>query len=97
MFGKGTTHIFALFVLNLNNQTLTTVKSVAQMKPGEVAIIAGFNDEYISTKLMEMGCLPGVPVRFNFTAPFGDPICISVSGYELSLRLDEAATISIVQ
>jgi len=45
---------------------------------------------------MEMGCLPGVPVRFNFTAPFGDPVCISVSGYELSLRLEEAATISIV-
>ncbi|MBT1704205.1 FeoA domain-containing protein [Fulvivirgaceae bacterium PWU20] len=67
------------------------------MKPGEVAIIAGFKDEYISVKLMEMGCLPGVPVRFNFTAPFGDPICISVSGYELSLRLEEAATISIVQ
>ncbi|WP_367397485.1 FeoA family protein [Chryseosolibacter indicus] len=76
---------------------MSSTKSVAQMKPGEVAIIAGFKDEYISVKLMEMGCLPGVPVRFNFTAPFGDPICISVSGYELSLRLEEAATISIVQ
>lgn len=71
-------------------------KSVAQMKPGEVAIVAGFTDEYLSVKLMEMGCLPGAPVRFNFTAPLGDPICISVSGYELSLRLDEAATISIL-
>lgn len=71
------------------------LKNVAQMKPGDVAIIAGFSDEYLSVKLMEMGCLPGVPVRFNFTAPFGDPICISVSGYELSLRLEEAATISI--
>jgi ferrous iron transport protein A len=71
-------------------------KSVAQMKPGEVGIIAGFTDEHLSVKLMEMGCLPGVPVRFNFTAPLGDPICISVSGYELSLRLEEAATISIL-
>lgn len=70
--------------------------NVAQMSPGDVAIIAGFTDNDISVKLMEMGCLPGVPVRFNFTAPFGDPICISVSGYELSLRLEEAATISIV-
>jgi ferrous iron transport protein A len=66
------------------------------MKPGDLAIIAGFTDDEISVKLMEMGCLPGMPVRFNFTAPFGDPICISVSGYELSLRLDEAATISIL-
>ena len=66
------------------------------MKPGELAIVAGFTDELLSVKLMEMGCLPGAPVRFNFTAPLGDPICISVSGYELSLRLEEAATISIL-
>lgn len=71
-------------------------KTVSEMKPGEIGIIAGFTDEYLSVKLMEMGCLPGVPVLFNFTAPFGDPVCISVSGYELSLRLEEAATISIV-
>jgi ferrous iron transport protein A len=71
-------------------------KSVAMMKPGETAIIAGFTDTEISAKLMEMGCLPGAPVRFNFKAPFGDPICISVLGYELSLRLEEAATISIM-
>jgi ferrous iron transport protein A len=71
-------------------------RNVSQMRPGEIGIIAGFTDEYLSVKLMEMGCLPGVPVRFNFKAPFGDPICISVSGYELSLRLEEAATISIV-
>jgi ferrous iron transport protein A len=73
-----------------------TPSNVAQMKPGEIAIITGFTDDYISVKLMEMGCLPGIPVRFNFTAPLGDPICISVSGYELSLRLEEAATITIV-
>lgn len=71
-------------------------KNVAQMKPGEVGIIAGFTDEHLSVKLLEMGCLPGAAVRFNFTAPFGDPVCISVLGYELSLRLDEASTISIL-
>ena len=71
-------------------------KTVAQMQPGELGIVAGFTDEYLSVKLMEMGCLPGAAVRFNFTAPLGDPICISVSGYELSLRLEEAATISIL-
>jgi ferrous iron transport protein A len=71
-------------------------KTVANMRPGDIGIIAGFTDEHLSVKLMEMGCLPGVPVRFNFTAPLGDPICISVSGYELSLRLEEADTISIV-
>ena len=71
-------------------------KNVAQMHPGDVGIIAGFTDEHLSVKLMEMGCLPGASVRFNFSAPFGDPICISVAGYELSLRLEEAATITIL-
>jgi ferrous iron transport protein A len=71
-------------------------KNVAQMQPGDVGIISGFTDDHLSVKLMEMGCLPGAAVRFNFTAPFGDPICISVSGYELSLRLEEAKTISIL-
>jgi ferrous iron transport protein A len=73
-----------------------TTKSVATMKPGEMGIIAGFSDDVLATKLMEMGCLPGASVRFNFAAPFGDPICISVLGYELSLRLEEASTISIL-
>lgn len=73
-----------------------TPKNVSEMQPGDIGIIAGFTDESLSVKLMEMGCLPGIPVRFNFKAPFGDPVCISVSGYELSLRLEEAATISIV-
>lgn len=74
-----------------------TPKNVSEMKPGDIGIISGFTDEFLSVKLMEMGCLPGIPVRFNFRAPFGDPVCISVSGYELSLRLEEAATISIVK
>jgi ferrous iron transport protein A len=73
-----------------------SLKSIVNMKPGETAIIAGFTDDDLSAKLMEMGCLPGAAVRFNFTAPFGDPVCISVLGYELSLRLEEASTISIM-
>ena len=72
------------------------LKSVSDMIPGETAIISGFNDDVLSAKLLEMGVLPGTAVRFNFAAPFGDPICITVSGYDLSLRIDEAATISIL-
>jgi ferrous iron transport protein A len=71
-------------------------KTVADMIPGETAIIVGFSDEEISVKLLEMGFLPGTAVRFNFTAPFGDPVCVSVSGYDLSLRKDEASVISIL-
>jgi len=70
--------------------------NVAQMRPGEVAVVSGSTDEELSVKLMEMGCLPGYAIRFNFAAPFGDPVCVSVSGYELSLRLEEAAAISVL-
>jgi ferrous iron transport protein A len=66
------------------------------MKPGESAVISGFTDEHLSVKLLEMGFLPGTLVRFNFSAPFGDPICVNVSGFDVSLRLEEADTISIL-
>ena len=66
------------------------------MIPGETGIISGFSDDLLSSKLLEMGFLPGTAVRFNFAAPFGDPVCVSVSGYDLSLRIAEAAVISIV-
>ena len=70
-------------------------KSVAEMQPGDSAIISGFKDDELSIKLLEMGCLPGTPIKFNYRAPLGDPICVSVAGYDLSLRLNEAAQISI--
>jgi len=69
---------------------------VAEMVPGETAVISGFTDDEISVKLLEMGFLPGTAVRFNFTAPFGDPVCVSVSGLDLSLRISEASTITIL-
>lgn len=71
------------------------IRSVVDLNPGESGVISGFLDEALSLKLLEMGCLPGTEIRYNFAAPLGDPICVSVSGYNLSLRLDEAITISI--
>jgi ferrous iron transport protein A len=72
-----------------------TNRSVADLKIGERGIIKGFSDSLISLKLMEMGCLPGTEVKLRYIAPLGDPICISVSGYNLSLRMDEASIISL--
>lgn len=71
-------------------------KSVADMKPGEMGVISGFTDEILSVKLLELGFLPGSSIRFNFTAPLGDPVCVTVAGLDLSLRLDEASEISIL-
>jgi ferrous iron transport protein A len=44
---------------------------------------------------MEMGCIPGEVIKVEKIAPLGDPISISVSGYSLSLRLNEAEQIII--
>lgn len=71
-------------------------RNIAEMNAGELGVISGFTDDVLSAKLMEMGCLPGATVRFNFTAPLGDPVCITVAGYELSLRLEEASTVLII-
>jgi ferrous iron transport protein A len=66
-----------------------------KMKVGESAVIVSFTDEVMSLKLLEMGCIPGEIVTLERKAPLGDPIAISVSGYLLSLRMDEAATVMV--
>lgn len=70
-------------------------RSVADLKPGELGTIKGYQDNVISLKLMEMGCLPGEKIKLNFKAPLGDPISIDVAGYNLSLRTSEASNILI--
>ena len=44
---------------------------------------------------MEMGCVPGEIICVDKIAPLGDPISVSVSGYILSLRKEEAANILV--
>ena len=44
----------------------------------------------IHLKLMEMGCVPGEEISIVKIAPLGDPISISIAGYNLSLRRTEA-------
>lgn len=46
-------------------------------------------------RLREMGLLPGTRVRLVRKAPLGDPLEISVRGYNLSLRGTEAAAILV--
>jgi len=70
-------------------------RSAADLKPGEKGIVENFSNEYISLKLMEMGVLPGTEIEMKFAAPLGDPICIDVCGYALSMRLEEAKTITL--
>ncbi len=66
---------------------------LSQLKIGQKGIIKEFTDLAIAVKLMEMGCLPGEEIKLDRIAPLGCPIAVSVAGYQLSLRKQEAATI----
>ena len=71
------------------------VVRLSQLKPGQTGIIKEFNNNDLYLKLMEMGCLPGEEILLEQIAPLGDPICVNVSGYHLSLRINEAEHILV--
>jgi len=68
---------------------------LTELKPGQQAIISEFINSDISLKLLEMGCIPGEKILVVQVAPLGDPISINISGYSLSLRLNEAENIIV--
>ena len=69
------------------------LKRLSEVLPGKTVKIDSFENDDIFLKLMEMGCLPGENISVEKIAPLGDPISIKVSGYQLSLRLNEAENI----
>jgi ferrous iron transport protein A len=71
------------------------MKRLSELVAGEQGVIHSFEKDEIFIKLMEMGCIPGEAVKIEQVAPLGDPISISVSGYHLSLRLNEAYSIFV--
>jgi len=68
---------------------------LSELQIGQQATIIDFAKDEISIKLMEMGFIPGEIIHIEKFAPFGDPISISVAGYSLSLRLNEAQYINV--
>jgi len=68
-------------------------RRLSEIKVGKSVIIKSFEKDDIFLKLMEMGCVPGELIIVEQVAPLGDPISIYVSGYRLSLRLNEAENI----
>ena len=71
------------------------MKKLSELKMGESGVIHSFENDEIFLKLMEMGCIPGELITVEQIAPLGDPISISVAGYQLSLRMNEADSIFI--
>jgi len=59
---------------------------------GESGIIVSVNGAgKIRRRLLDMGITPGAEVYLRKKAPLGDPLEITLRGYELTLRKDEAA------
>lgn len=67
-----------------------------QLKPGEAATVAALRGEgAVKRRIMDMGITKGVLVAVRKVAPLGDPIELTVRGYELSVRKEEAAKIEV--
>ncbi len=73
------------------------MKKLSQLAIGKKATIESFENDELFLKLMEMGLIPGEEVMVEQIAPLGDPINILVAGYHLSLRIDEAETITVTE
>ena len=74
-----------------------TVVSLDRLRAGAPArVLAVKGDGLVTRRLMEMGVVPGAPVRVVKAAPLGDPLEVRVRNYHLALRRSEAQTISVV-
>ena len=71
------------------------MKKLSELQIGEVGIIRKFDEDEIFLKLMEMGFIPGEKVTIKQIAPLGDPLSITVAGYQVSLRINEASKIIV--
>jgi len=68
-----------------------------QLKAGESAIISDVGgDGPLRLRLLDMGLIPRTHVKIQKLAPLGDPIQLLLRGYELTIRKDDAAQITVV-
>ena len=71
------------------------MKRLSEINPGKTVIVKKIEDNDFYLKLMEMGFIPGETVKILQVAPLGDPISVTVAGYNLSLRLNEADNVLV--
>ena len=72
------------------------MKNLKEAKIGETVRVVKIHGEgAIKRRIMDMGLTKGVEVYIRKVAPLGDPIEITVRGYELSLRKADAEQIEV--
>ncbi len=72
---------------------MMTLKEVACGKTIKVKKLTG--EGPVKRRIMDMGITRGVEIFVRKVAPFGDPIEVTVRGYELSLRRADAEMIEV--
>ena len=72
------------------------MKTLNQVKVGETVKVTKIAGEGpIKRRIMDMGITKGVEVYIRKVAPLGDPLEITVRGYELSIRKADAELIEV--
>ena len=63
---------------------------------GQARVVRLHGEGALRRRLMDMGITRGTEIAVRKLAPLGDPMEITVRGYELSLRREDAATIEVL-
>ena len=72
------------------------MKTLKDIKIGETAVVKRLNGEgAVRRRIMDMGITKGTSVYVRKVAPLGDPIEVTVRGFELSLRKADASSIIV--
>ena len=72
------------------------IKKLSEFKAGERGIIKAVAGEgVIRRRLFDMGVTPGAEVILRKKEPLGDPLEVTIRGYELTLRKTEADSVSM--
>lgn len=72
--------------------------TINDLKTGSEGTISEVGGEgVLRLRFLDMGLIPGTKVKVTKIAPLGDPIQIMIRGYELTIRRDDAAMISITK
>lgn len=72
------------------------MKTLGQAKVGETLKVVKLHGEgAVKRRIMDMGITRGVEVYVRKVAPLGDPVEVTVRGYELSLRKADAGMVEV--
>lgn len=71
--------------------------TVCDLKSGQTAKVklVGTEDANLRRRILDMGVTSGVEITMIKVAPLGDPIEVTIRGYQLSLRKSEALQIEV--